>query len=170
MSVGTVLSLSFSPMRTTLAQRVSSLVTIMVWLYQPYSSVMSLLRCQSNTGWSYGLNGKLAKAPLYDTVKGFEKENNGLFPIHVRIDRRGFVWVNLEATETPSIKWESRFEASDTHPRLEEFNMEDYVFDHAWNMNGEYNWKACVDNYNEVRINISTAMCCLSSGIPQISE
>ncbi|KAG9617524.1 ISP domain-containing protein, partial [Aureobasidium melanogenum] len=42
-------------------------------------------------GWSYGLNGKLAKAPSYQELEGFDKEANGLLPIHVHVDRNGFV-------------------------------------------------------------------------------
>ncbi len=108
-------------------------------------------RCVDHiTGWSYGLDGRLAKAPRFDDVEGLDKTKNGLFPIHVHIDARGFVWVNLESSETPSVSWESRFAGSDTRDRLAEFNMDEYVFDHAWSMEGKYNWKACVDNYNEV--------------------
>ncbi len=102
-------------------------------------------------GWSYGLNGKLAKAPKFDNVEGFEKEQNGLFPIHVRIDSRGIIWVNLEASETPSIPWETRLRDCDSRPRLAEINMDDYVYDHSWTIEGDYNWKAAADNYNEVR-------------------
>ncbi|KAK5196860.1 hypothetical protein LTR99_000782 [Exophiala xenobiotica] len=108
----------------------------------------SILACYYH-GWSYGLDGRLAKAPRFDEVPTFDKTKNGLFPIHVHIDQRGFVWVNLESSETPSVSWESRFAGSDTRDRLAEFNMDEYVFDHAWSMEGKYNWKACVDNYNE---------------------
>lgn len=101
-------------------------------------------------GWSYGLNGKLAKAPSYDTVDHFDRSKNGLFPIYVHIDHRGFAWVNVDAAETPAISWESRFKGVDLQPRLDNFNMDDYVFDHASEMKGEYNWKILIDNYNEV--------------------
>ena len=101
-------------------------------------------------GWSYGLDGRLAKAPGFQNVETFEKEKNGLFPIHLHIDNRGFIWINLENSESPSVSWDSMFKGSDMHPRLEPFNMDDYAFDHTWSMEGEYNWKACEDNYNEV--------------------
>ena len=116
---------------------------------QTILGTLRLTSC-SRKGWSYGLDGKLAKAPGVQDVKTFEKAQNGLFPIHVHIDQRGFIWVNLENSETPTVSWGSLFEGSDTHPRLEQFKMDEYVFDHAWSMEGEYNWKACVDNYNEV--------------------
>jgi len=96
------------------------------------------------------LNGKLAKAPKFDTVEGFEKEKNGLFPIHMHIDQRGLVWINLDASETPSIPWETRLEGSDNRDRLAPFNMDEYVYDHTWTFESNYNWKAAADNYNEV--------------------
>jgi len=52
-------------------------------------------------GWSYGLDGKLAKAPKYDELEGFDKSQNSLFPIHVKVDAKGFVWVNLDAAPNP---------------------------------------------------------------------
>ncbi|KAK5065418.1 hypothetical protein LTR84_001256 [Exophiala bonariae] len=108
----------------------------------------SILACYYH-GWSYGLNGKLAKAPQFQDVENFRKEENGLFPIHVRTDARGFIWVNLEASETPSQSWESILEGSDTRSRLAEFKMDDYIYDHSWSIKGAYNWKASLDNYNE---------------------
>ncbi|WPB05842.1 uncharacterized protein RHO25_010496 [Cercospora beticola] len=100
-------------------------------------------------GWSYGLNGKLAKAPGYQDLDGFKKENNGLLPIHVKIDKTGFVWINLDAKEEPEIAWEDDFGGVDEQKRYEQFNFEDYVFDHFWEMEGDYNWKILADNYNE---------------------
>ncbi|KAK4946030.1 hypothetical protein LTR10_014832 [Elasticomyces elasticus] len=114
----------------------------------PKSGTKSILSCYYH-GWSYGLNGKLAKAPKFDTVEGFDKEQNGLFPVHIRVDARGLIWVNLEASETPSIAWEARLEGSDNRPRLAPFNMDEYVYDHTWSFESNYNWKAAADNYNE---------------------
>lgn len=102
-------------------------------------------------GWSYGLNGKLAKAPRYQELEGFEKEKNGLFPIHVHIDKLGFIWVNLDASQTPTISWKDDFAGVDEQPRLKPFDFSQYRFDHTWDMVGDYNWKTLADNYNEVR-------------------
>ncbi|KAK7403928.1 hypothetical protein QQX98_010298 [Neonectria punicea] len=82
-------------------------------------------------GWSYGLGGKLAKAPRFETMPSFVKENNGLFKVHVHVNARGFVWVNLEAADKPSIPWNAEFDGSDTQARLGEFNMDDFSFGHA---------------------------------------
>ncbi|RFU26534.1 hypothetical protein B7463_g9796, partial [Scytalidium lignicola] len=100
-------------------------------------------------GWSYGFNGKLAKAPRFDEVPGFQKENHGLFPIHVHIDECGFVWVNLDASPTPSVAWDDDFHGVDTQERFRNFDFSQYKFDHTWEMQGDYNWKTLADNYNE---------------------
>lgn len=100
-------------------------------------------------GWSYGLNGKLAKAPGYQELDGFDKSNNGLLPIHVHVDRKGFIWVNLDSSQKPEIAWEDDFRDIDVQERFKEFNFEDYRFDHTWEMEGDYNWKILADNYNE---------------------
>jgi phenylpropionate dioxygenase-like ring-hydroxylating dioxygenase large terminal subunit len=103
------------------------------------------------SGWSYGMNGKLAKAPKYQDMTTFDKDANGLYPIHTHIDRLGFVWVNLEAKSRPTVPWNEDFAQIDQQPRLEAFDMTDYHFDHQWEMIGDYNWKTLADNYNEVR-------------------
>lgn len=100
-------------------------------------------------GWSYGLNGKLAKAPRFDTVPSFNKEEHGLFPVHVHVDEMGFVWINLDSSVVPEVKWEDDFEGVDRFERLQAFDMSEYRFDHVWQMNGNFNWKTLADNYNE---------------------
>lgn len=100
-------------------------------------------------GWSYGLNGNLAKAPGYQELEGFDKSKNGLFRIHVHVDVNGFIWVNLDAKEKPEVAWEDDFKAIDLQPRFKNYNFEDYQFDHTWEQEGDYNWKILADNYNE---------------------
>lgn len=76
--------------------------------------------------------------------------NNDLSPpIHVHIDRNGFVWVNLDAGEVPEVAWKDDFDGVDEQPRFDHYNFEDYAFDHTWDMEGEFNWKILADNYNE---------------------
>lgn len=100
-------------------------------------------------GWSYGLNGKLAKAPGYQDMEGFDKSQNGLLPVHVHVDRNGFIWVNLDGGEKPEIAWEDDFKDIDLQPRFSDFNFENYFFDHTWEQEGGHNWKLLADNYNE---------------------
>ncbi|EXJ72897.1 cytochrome P450 oxidoreductase [Cladophialophora psammophila CBS 110553] len=100
-------------------------------------------------GWSYGLNGKLAKAPKYDELEDFDKSQNGLFPIHVRVDASGFVWVNLDSKEAPEVPWEQDFDGVDTQERYKVYNFDDYILDHEYKLDGAYNWKILADNFNE---------------------
>ncbi|KAJ5682107.1 uncharacterized protein N7477_002047 [Penicillium maclennaniae] len=106
-----------------------------------------ILSCKYH-GWSYGLNGKLAKAPKFDDVPGFKKENQSLYPVHVHTDALGFIWVNLDSSPNP-VPWEEDFKGVDTQERFKRFDFSQYKFDHTWNMNGNYNWKTLADNYNE---------------------
>ncbi|KAL3487083.1 Rieske [2Fe-2S] iron-sulfur domain-containing protein [Aspergillus germanicus] len=99
-------------------------------------------------GWSYGLNGDLAKAPRFDTVSDFEKKNYSLYKVHTHIDKLGFLWVNLDSSETP-VAWETQAPGIDTQERLKEYDMSNYSYDHTWDMDGDFNWKALMENYNE---------------------
>ncbi|KAB8262191.1 Rieske [2Fe-2S] iron-sulfur domain-containing protein [Aspergillus pseudonomiae] len=100
-------------------------------------------------GWSYGLNGKLAKAPGYQDLDGFDKNKNGLFQIHVHVDNNGFIWVNLDAQEKPEIAWESDFSKVDLQGHFSGINWDEYNFDHTWDLEGEYNWKILAGDYTE---------------------
>jgi nitrite reductase/ring-hydroxylating ferredoxin subunit len=96
-----------------------------------------ILACRYH-GWSYGLNGKLAKAPGYQDLE-FDKDQNGLFPIHTRVDRNGFIWVNMDANETPEVPFEEHFENVDVQQRYVEsgINFDDYELDHTYELEGE---------------------------------
>ena len=90
--------------------------------------------------------------PEFDTVDSFSKNDYSLFRIHLKIDKRGFVFVNLDSADEPAVKWEDSFQAVDEQPRLDVFDMGKYQYDYSWDMNGEYNWKTLIDTYNEVSI------------------
>lgn len=109
---------------------------------------VNILSCKYH-GWSYGLNGKLAKAPYFDKFADFVKENNGLLPVHVHIDAQGFIWVNLDASEVPAMQWDEQFNGVDAQPRMAGFDFSQYRYDHSWAMDGDCNWKVLADNYNE---------------------
>jgi phenylpropionate dioxygenase-like ring-hydroxylating dioxygenase large terminal subunit len=100
-------------------------------------------------GWSYGLNGKLAKAPGYSDLPTFDKTKNSLFSIHVHIDGNGFVWINLDAKPEPEIAWSDDFAGMENLPRYDGVKWDDFVYDHTWEMECNYNWKIAADNYNE---------------------
>ncbi|KAH0429884.1 rieske 2fe-2s family protein [Colletotrichum camelliae] len=108
----------------------------------------SILSCKYH-GWSYGFKGNLAKAPRFDTVRGFDKNQHGLLPIHVRVDPAGFIWVNLQAGE-PDVKWEDEFGGVYQKPRMQNFDFAGgYNYDHVWEMELDANWKTVIENYNE---------------------
>jgi phenylpropionate dioxygenase-like ring-hydroxylating dioxygenase large terminal subunit len=107
-----------------------------------------ILACRYH-GWSYGLNGKLAKAPGYQQLDGFKKEQNDLFRIHVKVDINGFIWVNMDANEVPEVPWEEHFKDVDRQDRYKGYDFNDYDLDHTYEMNGNYNWKILADNFNE---------------------
>lgn len=108
----------------------------------------SIFSCKYH-GWSYGLNGNLAKAPGYQELPDFDRSRNSLFPVHVHVDVNGFIWINLDAKKKPEISWEDDFAGIDKQERYNLYNFDDYVFDHMWQMEGNYNWKILADNYNE---------------------
>lgn len=110
-------------------------------------AVLTLDTC---AGWSYGLDGKLAKAPRYQDLEGFDKSANGLFGVHVHVDRMGFVWINLDTKTTPEIAWEDDLGKVDVQERLRRFDASKYHFDHQYEVVGDFNWKTLADNYNEV--------------------
>ncbi|KAJ9658480.1 hypothetical protein H2201_007799 [Coniosporium apollinis] len=107
-----------------------------------------ILACRYH-GWSYGLNGKLAKAPGYQELDGFDKEHNRLFHIHVKVDINGFIWVNMDAKEIPEVPWEEHFRDVDKQDRYKPYNFNDYELDHTYELDGKYNWKILADNFNE---------------------
>jgi phenylpropionate dioxygenase-like ring-hydroxylating dioxygenase large terminal subunit len=86
-----------------------------------------ILACRYH-GWSYGLNGNLAKAPGYQHLD-FNKEQNGLFRIHVKVDINSFIWINMDASEVPEIPWEEHFKDVDVQDRYEGYNFDDYELD-----------------------------------------
>ncbi|KAK3716142.1 hypothetical protein LTR37_006587 [Vermiconidia calcicola] len=102
-------------------------------LVEQESGKLAALACKYH-GWSYRFNGSLAKAPQYQELPSFDKSDNGLFRIHTYIDRLGFIWVNLDSSDEPALQWDEAFTSAVTHERFEHFNMEDYHFDHQWNM------------------------------------
>ena len=115
---------------------------------QSPSGTAPILSCKYH-GWSYGLKGNLAKAPRFETVPDFDKTQNSLFPIHVHIDKAGFVWVNLQAGDT-DVKWKDDYGKVDEEARMQDFDFSaEYKFDHYWEMELDANWKVVIENYNE---------------------
>lgn len=114
---------------------------------QEQSGTANILSCKYH-GWSYGLNGKLAKAPRFDTVEGFDKSTQGLLPINVHVDKFGFIWANLTAGK-PDVSFEKNSEGVNEDMMTQFKFEEEFKFDHYWEMDCKANWKALIDNYNE---------------------
>lgn len=112
----------------------------------------TVLSCKYH-GWSYGHRGNLAKAPRFDTVPGFDKAQHGLLPIHVHVDKVGFVWINLDVSGPggqPETSWQSEFGGVDEQPRMTQFDFGSaFAYSHVWDMDIEANWKSVMENYNE---------------------
>ncbi|KAF1965676.1 hypothetical protein BU23DRAFT_488774 [Bimuria novae-zelandiae CBS 107.79] len=84
-------------------------------------------------------------SPVNDSPKVVSSKDS----IHTRIDKNGFIWINMDPKKTPQVSWEDRFDHVDEQKRFEQFNFDDYVFDHTWNIDGPFNWKILADNFNE---------------------
>lgn len=100
------------------------------------------------------MNGALTKAPRFsaDSVPAFDASNIKLFPVHVHLDKNGFVYVNLDARPEPEVKWEEQYGRLDCQEVLEQSGVDwDAVeYDFSWTKEGRFNWKIMQDNYNEV--------------------
>ncbi|GAA5849193.1 hypothetical protein JCM8547_006474 [Rhodosporidiobolus lusitaniae] len=100
-------------------------------------------------GWSYSINGPLAKAPSFQDVPGFVKEDHGLLPLRVHVDKNGFVYVNMDHS-ADGISWKEQYGDFEDQPRFKAFDWENYSFSESWGMRAmPYNWKVLGDNYSE---------------------
>jgi phenylpropionate dioxygenase-like ring-hydroxylating dioxygenase large terminal subunit len=88
-------------------------------------------------GWSYDTKGHLTKAPHFEDIPGFKKEDNSLFQIWVQNDSHGLVFVNFDA------------QASVEGPAVD--SVIDFAKQHkltssstaiaSWQLEGHFNWK-----------------------------
>nr|OQO28039.1 hypothetical protein B0A51_02840 [Rachicladosporium sp. CCFEE 5018] len=117
-------------------------------IVQKQSGTANILSCTYH-GWSYGLNGKLAKAPRFENVEGFDKSTQNLLPINIHIDAYGFVWANLQAG-APDTSWNSAHGDAMNEEMMQQFDFKkEFKFDHYWEMECKATWKSLIDNYNE---------------------
>lgn len=65
------------------------------------SGCTPMLSCRYH-GWSYDLRGDLVKAPKFDSLSAFDKSENSLFEISVRVDFNGIIFVNVGTAPEPS--------------------------------------------------------------------
>ncbi|KXS19573.1 ISP domain-containing protein [Gonapodya prolifera JEL478] len=110
------------------------------------SGSTTVLGCRYH-GWSYDTLGNLVKAPSFDDVPGFKKEENGLYPIHVHVASGGFIFVNMEAKEKPSVSFSEHF--GEMEKELEKIDFTKFEFRETFTMQGKFNWKTLMDGYQE---------------------
>ncbi|KIW30024.1 uncharacterized protein PV07_05803 [Cladophialophora immunda] len=121
-------------------------------LLQEQTGTARIFSCRYH-GWSYSLDGALTKAPRFtpEAVPDFDPSAIHLFPVHVHVDRNGFIYVNLDARPVPELAWEEQYGDLDTQAALQNSGVDwDKVeFDFSWSKEGHFNWKVMQDNFNE---------------------
>jgi nitrite reductase/ring-hydroxylating ferredoxin subunit len=100
------------------------------------SGSASILGCKYH-GWSYNNKGELTKAPHFEDVIGFDKTQNGLFPVHAKIDDDGFLHINLNSSpEAGETKLERTRSIGRPAPTCQN---QQYLG--SWEVKGKFNWK-----------------------------
>lgn len=100
-------------------------------------------------GWSYNSDGKLTKAPHFENVEGFLKDENSLFPIKTHVTHHGLVFVNFcSSDDTPGyLPFDQFYEGLKLE--LDEFDFSDYEYHMSYELDGQFNWKTLMDGYQE---------------------
>ncbi|KAI8667872.1 Rieske domain-containing protein [Fusarium keratoplasticum] len=104
------------------------------------SGSSTVLGCRYH-GWSYDTKGQLTKAPHFDNVPGFEKSQNGLFPIHTRVDDGGFLHINMSASEPAGDELSHMKKTS----QLADITQSSHFID-SWEVQGNFNWKVIAND------------------------
>ncbi len=94
-------------------------------------------------GWSYALDGRLARAPSHACPAEFDKADHSLYPVAVG-EWRGFVFVNLEGDASAPIET-----AFDNAAALGRWPLEQMRAAHTFRRELACNWKVFWENYNE---------------------
>jgi phenylpropionate dioxygenase-like ring-hydroxylating dioxygenase large terminal subunit len=95
------------------------------------SGCTPLLACGYH-GWTYNLKGELVKAPKFDRLADFKKDENSLFEVYLEVDAVGVVWVNVGAQAIPQTQ-------------LDVAGFSKYRVD-TWELDGVFNWKVAGNN------------------------
>lgn len=98
------------------------------------------LRCPYH-GWTYDLTGRLRGVPELDGVRAFDRDANGLVPVHVATWEQ-FVFVYLDADPPPLAGWLGSVVA-DAAP----LGLAGLHFAERREYELRCNWKVFVDNY-----------------------
>lgn len=98
-------------------------------------------------GWSYDTKGKLTKAPKFDDIPSFKREENNLYQIWVKTDDNGFVFINFQgdwSVQDPDTRGLAEFANSSKISFAS--SMVDF-----WQAEGEFNWKLASKYYPIIR-------------------
>lgn len=98
-------------------------------------------------GWSYNTDGMLTKAPHFEQVEGFKKEENSLFPIKTHVTPQGLVFINFCNDPEQFVEFDKWFEGLETE--MNEFDFSDYEYHMSYELDGQFNWKTLMDGYQE---------------------
>jgi hypothetical protein len=82
-------------------------------------------------------------------LTSFSTSTDDVFPIHSRIDRNGFIWINMDGKTTPEIPFDQCFKDVDIQDRYAPIDFSNYDLSHVYTLEAEYNWKIASDNFNE---------------------
>lgn len=108
--------------------------------------LLTVIGCKYH-GWLYNSEGKLTKAPHFDDVDGFSKEENSLFPINTHVTDQGLVFVNFCNDPAQMKSFDEWFEGLTSE--LAEFDFADYEYHMLYELDGQFNWKTLMDGYQE---------------------
>ncbi|CVK96147.1 related to choline monooxygenase [Fusarium mangiferae] len=100
------------------------------------SGSASILGCKYH-GWSYNNKGELTKAPHFEDVIGFDKSQNGLFPVHTKMDDDGFLHINLN--NSPGAGDTKLERAKAVRRPAPTYQTQQYLG--SWEVKGKFNWK-----------------------------
>ncbi|KAH7147501.1 Rieske [2Fe-2S] iron-sulfur domain-containing protein [Fusarium sp. MPI-SDFR-AT-0072] len=104
------------------------------------SGSATVLGCRYH-GWSYNTEGKLIKAPHFDNLPGFDKNQNNLFEIYTKQDSRGFLHINVSRDEgVPAIPTSTGLETG----KLEKHGPDTPLLD-SIEFSGKFNWKVILN-------------------------
>ncbi|KLO99328.1 choline monooxygenase [Fusarium fujikuroi] len=100
------------------------------------SGSASILGCKYH-GWSYNSKGELTKAPHFEDVVGFDKSQNGLFPVHTNMDDDGFLHINLNNSSGAG---DTKLQRAKVIGRPASTGQT-HQYLGSWEVKGKFNWK-----------------------------
>ncbi|KAF5602461.1 choline monooxygenase [Fusarium pseudocircinatum] len=103
----------------------------------------SILGCKYH-GWSYNNKGELTKAPQFEDVIGFDKSQNGLFPVHTKMDDDGFLHINLNSSAEAG---DTKLERAKAIGRPVATDQTQHYLG-SWEVKGKFNWKVARNEFD----------------------